>query len=140
MNINIWAVLVNAVIFQIIGFIWYGPLFGKKMAELLGMPPASAMTSEENKEFQKKMIPTYITQFLLAVITVFFIGYFIDIAFHLSPFLSAFYIWLGFMLPFNIGSELWSGKTRKHIIEATLLNGGYNLVVVMVAALIFSIW
>lgn len=37
MNINIWAVLACAIISMPIGAIWYGPLFGKKWMEIVGM-------------------------------------------------------------------------------------------------------
>jgi len=35
-EINGWAVLVCGVVAMALGFVWYGPLFGKKWLELIG--------------------------------------------------------------------------------------------------------
>jgi hypothetical protein len=51
MNINYWAVLVCGVLSMVIGFVWYGPLFGKKWMEIVG---ATFKDIEERKRMQKE--------------------------------------------------------------------------------------
>ena len=62
MQINYLAILVSAILSMVVGSIWYGPLFGKKWAELIGADPND---KKKMKEMQKSAGPLYMVQFLL---------------------------------------------------------------------------
>ena len=36
-TVNYWAIVAGAVLSMVIGAIWYGPLFGKKWMEIVGV-------------------------------------------------------------------------------------------------------
>ena len=37
--VNYLAIIVSAVLMMVIGYVWYGPLFGKRWATLMGLSP-----------------------------------------------------------------------------------------------------
>jgi hypothetical protein len=54
------AVVVGAIVFMVIGWIWYGPLFGKQWSAGTGMPMDSGMPSTD------KIISTFVYSFVLS--------------------------------------------------------------------------
>jgi hypothetical protein len=48
---------------MVIGAVWYGPLFGKKWMEIIGV---STEDSEANKKMQKAYMPRYVLAHLIA--------------------------------------------------------------------------
>ncbi len=137
--IDIVLVLIIAIIFNVLGFVWYGPLFGKKWGNIIGMPPASQMTPEANKEFQKRMIPVYILNFVLSVVTAVVMVRFTG-AGHSGVFIVLFMIWLGFIMPLEAGAAMWSGKPRAVAWEMFWLSAGFQFVVFALAGVVLSIW
>ena len=57
-NLDWLAVLVGALIFMVIGWLWYGPLFGKQWAKMTGLT-AGAMSPD-------KLIWTFVYSFVLS--------------------------------------------------------------------------
>lgn len=56
---NYWAVLVSAVVYHVLGAIWYGPVFGKPWMKLVGLTPESIKTTSK-----KEMILAYSSGFI----------------------------------------------------------------------------
>ncbi len=63
-EINYLAVLVCGVIALALGFVWYGPLFGKKWLQITGADKADMARREE---MMKGVWKLYLTQFALAL-------------------------------------------------------------------------
>ncbi len=146
MIINWWAVIVGAVAINVIGFIWYGPLFGKVWGNIIGMPPASEMSENENKDFQKKMGPVYLLNFFFSIWTAYVISFYVagwtsagttDIT---NGIMNAFWIWIGFLVPVLAGSAMWSGKSKKDSWKMFGLTAGYYLVSFIVLGAIIGGW
>ncbi len=138
-TVNIWAVVVVAVVQMVLGFIWYGPLFGKNWGRIIGMDMV-AMTPEKKKEMQNKMGPTYLLAFVLSLLTAYILAHFIRAWTDYSGMMTAFVIWLGFVMPIVAGASIWSGKPRKVAWEMFLLTAGYQLIAFMLAGLILGSW
>ncbi|MCK7535472.1 MAG: DUF1761 domain-containing protein [Marinilabiliales bacterium] len=66
-TVNYWAVATGAVLSMVIGAIWYGPLFGKKWAEIIG---ADMSDPETKKKMQKSAAPLYFVQFVMTIFQV----------------------------------------------------------------------
>jgi len=136
-TINYWAVFVVALINMIIGFIWYGPLFGKLWKELMGF------TEETMKEMKMSpigaMIGGFIGAFIMAYILKHFVvssGAFWNVGGAFAGVTVAFWIWFGFIAPVTAGSFLWEGKPFK----IWVLNSSYWLVTLIFMGAILGIW
>lgn len=126
--INLVAVVLAAIASFVIGWIWYGPLFGKMWRRLIGL----------SLEDMKNMKMSPMVASLGGVITALLMAYVLahGIAFGnaylgtegLSGALQgAFWYWLGFAVPLTSGGFLWEGKSWK----LWALNAGYYLVALM---------
>ena len=138
--INYWAVIVSAVVSMAVGFLWYGPLFGKKWSELMGWGP---MTPEKMAEMQKKARPAYAITFVGALLmayalahTIVFAGAYLNVTGVSAGLQAAIWSWLGFVAPVTIGTVLWDGKPWM----LWTLNAGYYLVNLVVMGIILSLW
>lgn len=141
--INIWAVIVCAVLSMVIGMAWYGKmLFGKSWMRVMGVD-MSTMTPERQKEMQKKMWPSYLAQFILSIISV------VVLSITINKFLVfgawggmqvAALMWLGFMMPIAAGGALWSGKSKKNAWDMFLISASYQLVSFVIFGAILAVW
>lgn len=127
-----------AIVLQVLGFVWYGPIFGKKYGALINMPAPSQMTSEANKAFHKRMIPTYIINFVLSLVTIFVYLIFVQVLG--APMMVALLVWLGFVMPIEAGVAMWSGKPRKQAWQLFGITAGYQLLAFVVTALLTLWW
>ncbi len=133
-SINYGAVIAAAVSNMILGFLWYGPLFGKTWIKWI------KLTSKEMEEAKKRgMGKTYAMSLVGALVMAFVLGHFANVwlaATVMEAWQLAFWIWLGFIATTFLGSVLWEAKPFK----LYLLNIFYYLVALFVMALIFTFW
>ncbi len=135
MIINYWAVLVSAIVSMIIGSIWYGPLFGKKFMEIMGMANCSP---EERAKMQKSMTSSYILQFIGSLVMFFVLAWYITTSTHTGAgggLANAFGLWLGFVVPLSLSNALWGGK-----MSLFWINIGCMLVTLLAAGAIIGAW
>jgi hypothetical protein len=137
MHINMVAILVAVVANFILGFIWYTPLFGKAWARELGMDTS---TKPPGSELAKGMIFMVVGNFLMAYVFAHNMAAwsYVPGANTMSPIAtilnSAFFTWLGFYLPVDIGVVAWEKKSWKLFG----INTGYHLAMLLVAATILT--
>ncbi len=132
-SIHWGLVILTAVINFGVGFAWYGPLFGKKWMGYMGINPNASMG--EKGSMMRSMIINLICQALTAV--VFFTLAANTYAMGFSALFSlALWILVGFQLPILVGEVLWNKKPWGLFI----LNGAYQLAILVVAALVYSFW
>ncbi len=135
MGINIWAVLVSAVASMVIGSIWYGPLFGKKFMLAMGM---DKMTPEQQAEMKKNMGMSYFLQFVASLVMFYVLAMFMGRLGQLSltsGLQVAFWAWLGFVVPVQLGNAIWGGKMSLFWISI-----GNMLATLLVAGAIIGVW
>ena len=109
-TINYWAVLVSAVASMVIGSVWYGPLFGKMFMTAMGM---DKWTKKQQEEMRKKMLATYLVQFIASIVMFFVLAMFMGKLDQMSVcggLVTAFWVWIGFIVPLKLGDALWGGK------------------------------
>ena len=132
---NYWAILVSAIASMIIGSIWYGPLFGKKFMEAMGM---NEWSEEKKAEMKKSMTLSYVGQFVLSLVMFFVLSWYITTSVHtgiMGGVANAFGLWLGFVVPLAAGNVLWGGK--KILFWLSI---GNMLVTLLVAGAIIGGW
>ncbi len=135
--INWWAVLGAVVWNMVIGFLWYGPVFGKVWKSALGL------TDEAMKSMKMSpaaatiggVITAFLMSYVLAHATV-FAGTFMLMGGGKSGLMSGFWNWLGFAVPLSAGAVLWEGKPWKLFF----INAGYWLVALLGMGAIIGHW
>ncbi|HTE48599.1 MAG TPA: DUF1761 domain-containing protein [Candidatus Paceibacterota bacterium] len=138
MVINFFAVLVCAVLSLVIGFIWYGPLFGKKWMAMMG---ADKLSEEQKKEKMKGMWKLYLTQFLLVLFQMYVLSWYIGTLSDISSGVhTAFSVWIAFIIPTLASASMWSGDSKKVAWSKFLIQAGYNLVLFLICGHILGVW
>ncbi len=131
--VNYWAVIGGAIFLFIMGMIWYGPLFGKKWMKIMG---AEHMSKEEMARMQKQMMPMYVLQIILGLITCYVMYHFVKVLG--DGIETGFWIWLGFAMPMAAGA-MWDTK-KEYVLTKFLIVAGYQLVTLLVLGWAFSMW
>lgn len=136
--INYWAVLVAAVASMIIGFIWYGPLFGKQWVALSGMTPEKIEAAKKtgmSKTYALAFVGSLVMAYVLAHALVFASAY-LKVEGPQAGLTAGFWNWLGFIAPVTLGSVLWEGKSWK----LWLLNNGHYLLALLAMGAVLAVW
>lgn len=135
--VNFLAVVVCAVANMILGMLWYGPLFGKKWMELVGMTP------KKTEEAKKGMVNSYAITFLLSLLAAYVLDHFIWFT---SPgsvtvtigIKTAIWAWVGFVATTSAANYLYHPDKRPWALY--VLDNGYNLVMLVILGIILSVW
>lgn len=135
--VNYLAVLLAAVAAMAVGFAWYSPmLFAKPWMKLMGL------TMEKMKEAKQEMMKTYAISFVLALVTAYILSHvmtFSENFFHYSRLAtglsSAFWMWLGFIMPVQATDVLFGGKKW----SLFGINTGYQLVAVLAMGIVLGL-
>ena len=133
-TINYLAVLVAAIASMVIGFLWYGPLFGKQWIQFMDFDKKKI-----NEAKKKGMGKIYALAFLTALIMSYVLAHFVDYVEAMTIADGAvlgFWLWIGFFATTQIGSVLWEGKP----VKLYLINTLHYLVALAVMAVILAVW
>lgn len=136
-EVNYLAVLFAAVANMVVGFIYYHPaVLGKPWMKEKGLTP------EKLKKAQKEMGKLYGVSFVVALITAYVLSHVMTMSMayfkydELSTGLtSAFWMWLGFVMPVQLTDQIFGGKNWKLFG----INTGYQLVALFVMGAVLAI-
>ncbi|MEQ1500543.1 MAG: DUF1761 domain-containing protein [Parcubacteria group bacterium] len=136
MEVNYVLVAVATVVQFVLGALWYSPvLFGKIWMEIMectNIPP------EELKKMQKEMAPFYGLQLVLTFLTTVAFANLVPYVTAFSIYHLAFWIWVGFIAPIQIGSVVWANTEKKYWLKQILIMLSFQLVAIMITAWILS--
>lgn len=132
-NVNYLAILISGVFMMVLGYLWYGPLFGKPWMKLMGI----TKTSMQGKG--SEMVKNYGLMFVSALVLSYVFAYILAV-FQINSILlaitAAFWTWLGFIATTMLGGVLWTKKPLKlYAIEA-----GYYLVGMAIIGVLLVLW
>lgn len=135
-TISFLAVLGSMILSVVLGFMWYGPLFGKQWMALSGI----AMPAEKPafSTMVRPMIISIIGAFLMAVCLTYSIAYggaFMGRTGIGMGIQAAFWNWLGFMVPTQLSLVAWEGKPWKLFA----IHAGYWLVLLMLMGILITL-
>jgi hypothetical protein len=137
MDVSFIAVIVCAVLAMVVGFVWYGPLFGTIWMRINHV---NAHDVEARKKMQKEAGPLYGVQFVLTIVQIVAVARFtlgLDIAVAIA---NAFWIYFGFIIPMAAGAAMWNNDSRSVMITRFLLTAGYQLLLLVIFATITQWW
>lgn len=126
---NYLAILVAGVVNMVIGFLWYGPLFGKKWSALTGV------TEEQMKSINPG--PLYAQSFVATLVAYYVLARFIAQTTTLTEGIEvACLVWLGFVTTVQFTASLFSTRPR----TLYFLDTGYQFVTFLAAGAIIGAW
>ena len=140
-DVNYLAVLAGAVSNMVLGFLWYGPLFGKQWMALMGFTPERIAEAKagEGKGMGKSYFLAFVGALVMAFVlshTLVFAQSYMNVEGISSGLSSGFWMWLGFVAPITLGSVLWEGKSWK----LWILTNSYYLLTLLVMGTILAVW
>lgn len=136
--VNYLAILVAALAGMFVGFVWYGPIFGKMWMSLTGMTQAK-MEEMKKKGMTKNYLLMFIGMLLMSDVLAHFLIFaatYMNVSGVMAGLSAGFWSWLGFIAPVMLSKVLWEGKSW----NLWLLDSGHYLVVLLVMGAILASW
>ncbi len=135
--VNYVAVLLSGILAMVMGFLWYGPIFGKEWTRLVGFTP------EKMAKAKKNMPQTYGIMFISSLVMAYALAHFVWYAApgSLTLFISvktAVWAWIGFVATVSLSRFLFSPERKS--INLFLIDVGYYLVSLVIMAIVFYIF
>lgn len=137
-EVNYLAVLLAGVASMVLGFLWYSPMvLGKQWMK------AHGYTAESLKKAQKEMGYLYVLSFVVSLIiayVLFHVMVFSENFYHYSMLstglTSAFWMWLGFMMPVQATATIFSDKKNWKLFG---IDTGYQLVSILAMGVVLGL-
>ena len=127
-----WVAIVVAAIAQfVIGWIWYGPLFGKTWMSMMGM----SQQSMSREGMGKTMVLTFIGSLVTAAVLSMLVGW-MGAKTLGAGIAAGFWAWLGFVATVTLGGVLFA----KMSWNLYILNNAYQLISLAVMGAILARW
>jgi len=133
-NINYPAVFISGVVMMILGYIWYGPIFGKAWGKMVGMSEKEMKDmkgSEMARSYGMMFISALVLSYVYAHVLIAFQSDSISMALQ-----GAFWTWLGFIATTQLGKVLWEKKPWKLYV----IDSGYYLVGLALIGVVLTLW
>lgn len=134
-TINYIAVVVAALLGGMaLGFIWYGPLFGKQWMKVVEIDQKKIDAAKK-----KGMGKTYALSTLGALIMAYVLAHFVNYAQATTVVAGlqvGFWAWLGFVATTMLNNVLFGNKSWK----AYQIEAGYQLVALLIMGAVLSVW
>lgn len=136
-----WLAVAAAVVTHIvIGFLWYGPLFGTAWMKEMGMAP-------DFKPAPALLKRSMLLMLVGAAMTAVVLACVIELSRPVTPdandapdaaygLAAALGAWLGFCVPLLLGGVAWENRSWKLFG----INAGYHLAALLAAGLILALW
>jgi Protein of unknown function (DUF1761) len=132
-EVNIWAVLIAAIVSFAVGSAWYSPLlFVKPWMKLRGLDPLT--TNKMQMPYGNMAV-----EFVTTLVTAYFIAEFamwVGADSLVGGLVLGFWIWLGFYATTLVGPVLW----EKVPVKLYAISAGRWLVSLLVMAAIIGVW
>lgn len=111
-HINFWAVLLAAVAYFLIGWLWYSALFGKIYMKLTGM---DKLSKKEREKMMKAAMPGYGIAFVASLLTAYCLAHsvlsgasFYHVSGAPAGLMAGGWTWLGFIVTTHLNNVLWN--------------------------------
>jgi len=137
MEIHYPIILTCGLLAMALGAVWYGPLFGKRWMRIIG---ATEIDVLRRKEMQKRAIPLYIIQFVLALFQAYVLFHFIKGWGDASGMETSLWIFGAFIVPTVAAASMWNNDSREVAWSRFLIQAGYYLVLFVAFGYIITTW
>lgn len=136
--INYLAIIACGIAYMALGYLWYGPIFGKQWMKLSGL------TAEKQEKAKKEgMEKKYLASFLLSLLMAYVLAHFIwftapgavDLTIGIK---TALWAWVGFIATSSTSSYLFA--VEKKPWKLYFLDNGYMLGGLLLMGTVLSLW
>lgn len=134
-ELNLLGILLATVAQFIVGFLWYGPLFGNLWGKMHGFDKLSKATQ---KKMMNEMGPYYGVQAVVTLITSFVLALFITYS-GWNPYALAGFLWIGFIVPAQVSAVIFGGTEKKWITSKISVQAGGALACLEVGAVVIAL-
>jgi hypothetical protein len=132
-GINWLAVIVSGAAAMMIGFLWYGPIFGKAWMK------ANRFTEKDMKKMKitPKMAMSFgtINSFVMAVLLALIFSA-LNSRSLVDGIIAGFVLWAGIAATTRVNSVIFEQRT----LSLYIINAGYDLVTILAMGIILSVW
>lgn len=128
---NWLAIIIAAVVQMALGFLWYGPLFGKTWMSLMGITPQGTRPEGMGTTYAWSALGSLVTAFVLSKVVIAMGAVSIG-----AGIAVGFWVWLGFVATVTLGSVLYERRST----SLYTLNNGYQLVALAIMGAILAVW
>ena len=136
MDVNYTLVIIATIAQFILGALWYSPLmFGKWWMQIMEV---TNIAPEDLKRMQKAMGPFYALQLFLTLFTTISFANLMPYITAFSAYHVAFWLWIGFVAPTQIGTVLWGRTQKKFWVKQIFTMLSYSLVGMMLMAFVLG--
>ncbi|NNG16403.1 MAG: DUF1761 domain-containing protein [Gemmatimonadales bacterium] len=132
-DLNYLAIVVAALVFFIVGGIWYAAVFGKPWQNALSLNPEE--TAQAQQDFPKALAVWFLSGLIISFVLANFARALGAASFG-SGIMVGFWTWLGFALPLNLNSLAFE-KRAPHVF---LINVGFYWVTFALMGGILAAW
>ncbi len=130
--INHGAVWVSVVLLSVLGFLWYGPLFGDTWMSYVGLDPAEV-------EANPPGAGVWITNLIATVIPVYVVAWLFT-KINVESALQGAVIGLILGFSFNLLSDMTSGMFSQKPYGLAWITGGFSMVAMGIAGGVLGAW
>lgn len=117
-SVNFVGVLIAALAQMAVGFLWYGPLFGKMWMRLSGMGADMMKSPEMKAKAQRGYMVSFLGSLVMAYVLAHFVIYF-DVVNWSGAWQLSFWLWLGMIATTQLSPVLWNDKPFKlYLLDA----------------------
>ena len=132
-DLNYLAVLVAALVFFLVGGVWYAAVFGKPWRNALNLNPDDTVRAQQ--DFPKALAVWFLSGLIISFVLANFARALGAASFG-SGVMVGFWAWLGFALPLNLNSLAFE-KRSPHVF---LINVGFYWVAFALMGGILAAW
>ena len=136
MELNYLAIILAAIAQFLVGWIWYGPIFGKLWGKIHGF---DKLSKEVQQKMMKAMTPFYGLQLLVTIVTTVVLSIVHTILPDWSIFMLAGLLWLGYVVPTQVSGVIFGGTESKWIASKIAVQAGGALACLLAAAFVLTI-
>ncbi len=134
-TINYFSVVLAAILGgMVLGFVWYGPLFGKAWMKLMDIDQKK-MEEMKKKGMGKTYAISMVGSLVMSYVLAHFVSY-AQAATVLQGLQVGFWAWLGFVATTMMASVLYGKKSWK----LYQLDASYQLVSLLIMGVVLSVW
>lgn len=134
-DFNILALVLATTGQFIVGFVWYGPIFGKLWGQMHGF---DKLSEKVQKEMMAKMGPWYALQLAVTLVTTIVLALLIPVVATYTAYELAALLWIGFVVPTQVSGVVFGGTESQWMFKKIAVQAGASLACLLVAVAVLT--
>lgn len=133
-DVNYFGIIASGIFMMILGYAWYGPLFGKPWMKMVGLKKED-MSGMNGAQMAKTYGLMFVSSLVMAYVFAYILGVF-QVETIFTAVTAAFWTWLGFIATTMFSGILWLKKPMNLFV----IDAGYYLAGLIGIGIILTLW